>query len=147
MERLLQLLLFAEMQLALRYLLIQFMLQKMLIQDGVNKGQLVHNLPLYQKYEIIFLSKHKKGPRLGSKKVAFLIHCDTKTVRYWWAHWKETKDLSDELKPGRPRLKTAREDETIMNESEEDERTTSVSITRGLKRKKWKLVLEQFGED
>jgi hypothetical protein len=34
-----------------------------------------------------------------------------------------------------------------MNESEEDERTTSVSITRGLKRKKWKLVLEQFGED
>jgi hypothetical protein len=81
-ERLLQLLLFAEMQLALRYLLIQFMLQKMLIQDGVNKGQLVHNLPLYQKYEIIFLSKHKKGPRLGSKKVAFLIHCDTKTVRY-----------------------------------------------------------------
>src|SRR5690349_11112243 len=95
-----------------------------------------YHLPLHKRYEIIFLSKHKKGPRLGNKKVARLIHYDTKTVRYWRARWNETKDLFDESKSGRPRVTTAEEDEMILNEVEEDDHPTSVSIARGLKRKK-----------
>ncbi|CAF3404354.1 unnamed protein product [Rotaria sp. Silwood2] len=95
-----------------------------------------YHLPLHKRYEIIFLSEHKKGPRLGNKKVARLIHCDAKTVRYWRARWNETKDLSDESKSGRPRVTTAEEDEMILNEVEENDHPTSVSIARGLKRKK-----------
>ncbi|CAF3816941.1 unnamed protein product [Rotaria sp. Silwood1] len=95
-----------------------------------------YHLPLHQRYEIIFLSEHRKGPRLNNRKIAKLIHCDEKTVRYWRARWKETKDLSDESKSGRPRLTTSSEDEMILNEIEENEDATSVSIARGLKRKK-----------
>ncbi|CAF4180673.1 unnamed protein product, partial [Rotaria sordida] len=95
-----------------------------------------YHLPSHKRYEIIFLSEHKKGPRLGNKKVAGLIYCDAKTVRYWRARWNETKDLSDESKSGRPRVTTAEEDEMILNEVEENDHPTSVSIARNLKRKK-----------
>ncbi|CAF4160979.1 unnamed protein product [Rotaria sordida] len=95
-----------------------------------------YHLPLHQRYEIIFLSEHNKGPRLGNKKVASLIRCDTKTVRYWRARWKETKDLSNETKSGRPRITTAEEDEMIITELEESDYPTSVSISHSLKRKK-----------
>ncbi|CAF2880261.1 unnamed protein product [Rotaria sp. Silwood2] len=95
-----------------------------------------YHLPLHQRYEIIFLSEHNKGPRLGNKKVASLIRCDTKNVRYWRARWKETKDLSNETKSGRPRITTAEEDEMIITELEESDYPTSVSISHSLKRKK-----------
>ncbi|CAF2777617.1 unnamed protein product [Rotaria sp. Silwood2] len=98
-----------------------------------------YHLPLHQRYEIIFLSKHKKGPRLTNRKVARLIHCDEKTVRYWRARWKESKDLSDESKSGRPRLTTSSEDKMILNEIEENEDANSVSIAPGLKRKKMEI--------
>jgi transposase len=99
----------------------------------------INQLPLYQRYEMIFLSEHSKGPRLGNKKVASFIRCDAKTVRYWRARWKETKDLSNESKSGRPRSTTVAEDEMILNELEENENPTSETINRGLKRKKVKI--------
>ncbi|CAF3193854.1 unnamed protein product, partial [Rotaria sp. Silwood2] len=70
---------------------------------------------------------------IGNKKVARLIHCDAKTVRYWRTRWKETKDLSEKTQSGQPRSTTAAEDEMILNELEENENPTSVTITRDLK--------------
>ncbi|CAF3532069.1 unnamed protein product, partial [Rotaria sp. Silwood2] len=75
-------------------------------------------------------------PKLGNKKVASLIHCNAKTVRYWRARWKETKDLSDQTQSGRPRSTTAAKDEMILSELEENENPTSETITLGLNRKK-----------
>ncbi|CAF1524176.1 unnamed protein product [Adineta steineri] len=93
-------------------------------------------LRLDQRYEIIFLSEHKYGPQFGNKKTAGLIKCDPKTVRYWRARWKETKDLTDGPRSGRPRVTTEEENEMILNEIEEYDHPSSASIVNNLKRKK-----------
>ncbi|CAF4325700.1 unnamed protein product [Rotaria sp. Silwood2] len=80
-----------------------------------------------------FAIRLKERSEIGNKKVARLIHCDAKTVRYWRTRWKETKDLSEKTQSGQPRSTTAAEDEMILNELEENENPTSVTITRDFK--------------
>ena len=60
-------------------------------------------LPIHQRYEIIFLSHHPLGPRLGLKDVAKAVKCDKKTVKYWLDRWKASKDLTKSTRSGRSR--------------------------------------------
>ena len=63
-------------------------------------------LSVDKRYEIIFLSHHPMGPQLGVKVVAKAIKCAKSTVQYWLNRWKESKDLSDSKRIGRPRSTT-----------------------------------------
>ena len=63
-------------------------------------------LSVDKRYEIIFLSHHPMGPQLGVKAVAKAIKCAKSTVQYWLNRWKESKDLSDSKRIGRPRTTT-----------------------------------------
>ena len=58
-----------------------------------------------QRYEygIVFLSQHSMGPQLSEKAVAKSVKCAKNTVPYWLNRWKESKDLSDMKRSGRPR--------------------------------------------
>ena len=52
------------------------------------------SLSLDKRYEIVFLSYHPMGSKLGVKAVAKAINCAKSTVQYWLNRWKESKDLS-----------------------------------------------------
>ena len=78
-------------------------------------------LSIDKRYEIVFLSYHPMGPKLGIKAVAKAINCAKSTVQYWLNRWKESKDLSDSKRTGRPRGTTQK----LTNESV----TSSLMIT------------------
>ena len=63
-------------------------------------------LEIHQRYEIVFLSRHPLGPKLGLKAVANVVKCDKKTVKYWLDRWEQSKDLSD-LRQGSINLGTS----------------------------------------
>ena len=57
-------------------------------------------LKLSDRYRIVFLHLDIEGPQWGFKKIASVISCDTKTVKYWIQRYKQNQDLSDNLKGG-----------------------------------------------
>ena len=61
--------------------------------------------------QTIFLSEHLMGPRLSEKAVAKTVRCAKNTVQYWLNWWKESKDLSDMKRLGRPRATTEKVDQ------------------------------------
>ena len=73
------------------------------------------SLPIHKGYEIIFLSCHPRGPKLGLKAVAKEVKCDKKAVKYWLNRWKQSKDLTDLPRSGRPRETTQKQDERIVS--------------------------------
>ena len=91
------------------------------------------SLELYQRYEIIFLAKHKYGPELGINHIAKIVNCNRSTVARWLKRWSETKDLSDRQRIGRSRATTAEQDKVITNvvQQEIDEGLTSEMKSHG----------------
>jgi transposase len=92
-------------------------------------------LPIHQRYEIVFLSCHPLGPKLGWKAVAKEVKCDRKTVKYWLDRWKESKDLYDASRSGRPRATTPKQDEQVLSLADQQMFVTSRDIQNQLKRK------------
>lgn len=92
-------------------------------------------LPIHQRYEIIFLSRHPLGPRLGLKAVAKAVKCDKKTVKYWLDRWKASKDLTKSTRSGRPRETTPKQDQQILSMANQQISVTSRDIENRLKRK------------
>ncbi|CAF3107265.1 unnamed protein product [Rotaria sp. Silwood2] len=73
------------------------------------------SLPLYKRYEIVFLATHKNGPQFGPNKIAKIVKCNRTTVTRWLNRWEETKDLSDRSRPGAPRTTTIEQDQMMVN--------------------------------
>src|SRR5688500_4177080 len=92
-------------------------------------------LPMYQRYEIIFLSSHPVGPKLGMKSVANVVKCDKKTVKYWLQRWNEPKDLTDLQHSGRPRITSSEQDEQIVELAQQQTFAASRSIKEDLETK------------
>ena len=63
-------------------------------------------LTIHQRYEIIFLSRHSLGPKLGLKAVTKAVKCEKKTVKYWLDRWKISKDLTKSTRSDGPRETT-----------------------------------------
>ena len=74
------------------------------------------------------------GPKLGVKAVAKAINCAKSTVQYWPNRWKESKDLSDSKRTGRPRGTTEKVDQRISDLVTNDNIAPTRDIRRGLKR-------------
>ncbi|CAF3253568.1 unnamed protein product, partial [Rotaria sp. Silwood2] len=89
-------------------------------------------LSVDKRYEIIFLSRHPMGPQLGVKAVAKAIKCAKSTVQYWLNRWKESKDLSDSKRIGRPRSTTKKVDQRISDLASTDNIATTRDIQRVL---------------
>ena len=89
------------------------------------------SLSLDKRYGIVFLSYHPMGPKLGVKAVAKAIKS---TVQYWLNRGKESKDLSDSKRTGRPRSTTEKIDQRISDLATNDNIATTRDIRRVLKR-------------
>lgn len=51
-------------------------------------------LPLHKRYEIVFLSQHQMGPKLGSLgyvQIGKLMNCSKSTVKYWVERYQQDK--------------------------------------------------------
>ena len=90
------------------------------------------SLEIHQRYEIVFLSRHEMGPKLGLKAVAKVIKCDKKTVKYWLDMWDVSKDLSDLERSGRPRVTSAHGDQQIIQLAKKETFATSHDIKKDL---------------
>lgn len=90
---------------------------------------------VYQRYEIIFLSQHPLGPKLSHTAVAKAVHCGVTTVKRWLKRWKQSKDLTDAPRSGRPRATTPKEDQRIVALAEQQTFTTSRDIANQLNKK------------
>jgi transposase len=92
------------------------------------------SLPVDKRYEIVFLSHHPMGPQLGVKAVAKAVKCAKSTVQYWLKRWKDSKDLSDSKRSGRPRGTTKKVDQRIVDLASSDNIVTTRDIQHALKR-------------
>ena len=88
-------------------------------------------LSVDKRYEIIFLSHHPIGPQFGAKAVAKAIKRAKSTVQYWLNRWKQSKDLSESKRIGRPSSTTKKVDQRISDLAT----TNTRAIQRVLKRK------------
>lgn len=93
------------------------------------------SLPLHKRYEIVFLHEHPNGPKLGYTAISKIVKCSRDTVGRWIKRWKETKDLSDEPKAGRPRCTTDKEDKQIVKLAEKVEALTCSDIHSAIEKK------------
>ena len=91
-------------------------------------------LPVYQRYEIIFLSQHSMDPKLRYVAVAKAVECDVTAVKYWLKQWKQSKDLSDSIRFGRPRATTPTQDEQIVSLVEQQTFVTVRDIANKLRK-------------
>lgn len=91
-------------------------------------------LPLHIRYEIVFLSTHRLGPKLNHTDVAKVVHCDTSTVKYWLNRWKQSKDLHDSPRSGRPRVTTQKQDQRIVSLVDQQIFVTAQDIASKLNR-------------
>src|SRR5437870_2531545 len=92
------------------------------------------SMEIDQRYEIVFLSHHPLGPKLGLKAVANVVKCQKKTVKYWLDWWEQSKDLSDLQRSARPRGTTPEQDEQIVDLANQQVLITSDEIKKDLKR-------------
>jgi hypothetical protein len=97
--------------------------------------QIKMSLPLHKRYEIVFLSLHSKGPKLGYGAVAKIVGCSKSVVPYWLERWTETKDLSDKSRAGPKRVTTEKEDKMIIAIASRDENLNSNENNKRMKRK------------
>ena len=74
-------------------------------------------------------------PQVGMKAVAKAIKCAKSTVQYWPNRWKESKDLSDSKRIGRPRSATKKVDQRVSDLDSTNNGATTRGIQRALKRK------------
>ena len=58
-------------------------------------------LPMHQRYEIIFVSQHPLGLKLGHKSMMKVVKHSTSTVQRWLSRWKQSKNLNDSDRTGR----------------------------------------------
>ena len=93
------------------------------------------SLLIHKRYEIVFLSSHPRGPKLGLKAVAKVVKCHKTTVKYRLDWWKETKDLTDYPRSGRPRETTPKQDKKILSLANKELFATSGDIEDSLKKK------------
>jgi len=99
-------------------------------------------LSVDKRYEIVFLSQHPMGPRLGVKAVAKEVKCAKNTVQYWLKRWKDSKDLTDAKRTGRPRSTTEKVDQRIVDLANNEKVTTTHNIQRVLKRQNVQISQE-----
>jgi transposase len=72
------------------------------------------SISIDKRYDIVFLSQHKLGPKLGIGSIAKIIQCSKNTVKYWLKKYKVDKDLTNLKKYGRNRCTTQKEDSNIL---------------------------------
>ena len=53
-------------------------------------------LSIQKRWEIIFLSKHRRGPKIFPAALAKEVGCSKPTVAHWLKRYQETGDIQDQ---------------------------------------------------
>jgi transposase len=88
------------------------------------------SIPINKRYEIVFLSIHKLGPKMSNNTIAKTIGCSTKTVRYWLKRYKKNKDLNELNRSGKNRCTSKSEDKKIIQIAEKGKMTNTTLIQK-----------------
>jgi transposase len=99
-------------------------------------------LSLHQWYEIVFLHKHPKGPKLGLEAMAKYVHCSKSTVVKWVQRWEENKDLNEQPKPGRNRITTKEQDAEILRLAGKENDVSLIEIQQKMKKRKLDISVD-----
>ena len=92
------------------------------------------SLSLKKHWEIIFLSTHRKGPKLGIRNVAKEVGVSNSTVQKWLKRYHQTGDVNEEERSGRPKLESSKMKKIILSTMMEDREISSNDINNKLKR-------------
>ena len=92
-------------------------------------------LPLRKRWEFVFLSRHRRGPKLSNNQVAHEVSVSRSTVEHWLGVYDATNDAIEEPRAGRGRSTSQQQDVKIVELAEAHEDMTSAGISGRLKRK------------
>lgn len=88
-----------------------------------------------KRWEIVFLSTHRLGPKLPHSKVASYVHCSVDTVKFWLQRYKDTSEVDELPHTGRPASLSSKTDTMMQKLLDKDPEASSATITTHLKRK------------
>lgn len=83
----------------------------------------------------MFLSTHPQGPKLNPSQVSKIVKCTRAVVYHWLNIFKETGNVEDANRPGRPASTSPKEQKTLISMVEADPETSSNEISMRMKRK------------
>ena len=86
------------------------------------------SLSIQKRWEIIFLSKHRLGPKLSP--VAKEVGYSKPTVAHWLKRYQETGDIQDQECRGRKRKTSPNEDHLLLKLITKHPRTKSSKLAR-----------------
>lgn len=92
-------------------------------------------LSVQKRWEIVFLSKHRRGPQLGITDVAKEVGVSYDTVKKWLTRYEETGDIEDKSHPGRPKKTSSKIDKQIILAAQQDRTVSAEDIKNKLKRR------------
>ena len=72
------------------------------------------SLSVQKRWEIVFLCRHKLGPKLGFKSAAKYVGCSPETARRWVLRYETTGDICDEEGRARKRKTNTDGDKAIL---------------------------------
>ena len=84
-----------------------------------------NTLTIENRWEIVFLARHRLGPKLNPAAIAKEVRCSGNTVRYWLKRYEETGDVLEEKSSGRPHCTTPKQDEKIVQMADSDPEASS----------------------
>lgn len=73
------------------------------------------NISLKKRWEIVFLSKHERGPQMSNADISRYLRIGETTVRYWLKRYETTGDIQVTQKSGRKRCTTEKQDNKIQS--------------------------------
>ena len=88
------------------------------------------SLSVQKRWEIVFLCRHKLGPKLGFKSTAKYVGCSPKTARRWVLRYETTGDICDEEGRGRKRKTNTDEDKVIVQIAAKKGKVSSKQIAQ-----------------
>ena len=91
------------------------------------------SISVKRRWEIVFLSTHTYGPKLSQRKVASIVKVSVLTVQFWLKRYKETEDVEEIVKTGRPRVTSPIQDQRIISQQERDREATAGQIRMRLR--------------
>jgi len=94
------------------------------------------SLSIKKRWEIVFLKRHRLGPKLSNSKISKELKIAMGTVRHWLEVYDNTGDVQELSSSGRPKSTSIQIDEKIVLMAENDPEITTSEIKTNLKRKK-----------
>ena len=85
-------------------------------------------ISLKKRWEIVFLSTHRLGPKLSIKKISKEVKCAKSVVQHWLKIFKETGNVEGTPHLGRRKITGPKEDQLISNLSISNPEATTIKF-------------------